>query len=82
MNKELDLFIKDKFKCTKEELVRLYKRDIINNGSFIIATGKGYQLNGIRNSRDQKWFINLQLDLNSTSDSCNYENVRIGEGIY
>jgi hypothetical protein len=82
MTNELEKFIQKNFKMSKDELVKKYSKVIIKSGSKIIKQTNDFELVGVRNSRDKRWSLNLMFDCNSTSQSVNYENVRIAQGVY
>lgn len=67
---------------TVEDLVLKYKKEIIKNGSLIIKEGQGFEICGVRNSRDKKWFINLLIDGNCSNQSVNYGHYHIAKGSY
>lgn len=78
----LDKFIQKEFKMTTKELVEKMSKRIIKNGSDIIKKTKEYELVGVRNSRDKKWFLKLMFDSNATSQSVNYDMITIAKGAY
>lgn len=79
---KLEKFIKKTFNLTKKELIEKYSKTIIKSGSKVIKQTKDYELVGIRNSREKKWFLDLIFDCNATSQSVNYETIRLGSGTY
>ena len=79
---ELEKFIKKTFNLTKKELIEKYSKIIIKSGSKVIKQTKDFELVGIRNSRDKKWFLDLMFDSNATIQSVNYQRIRLASGAY
>lgn len=69
-------------KLNKKELVNKYKDTIIKKGSKILQKTKDFEIVGVRNTRDRKWFIDVLVGQNTTKESVNYKRFRIAQGKY
>lgn len=69
-------------KSNKKELVSKYKDTIIKKGSKILQKTKDFEIVGVRNTRDRKWFIEVLVGQNTTKESVNYKRFRIAQGKY
>lgn len=69
-------------KLNKKELVSKYKDMIIKKGSKILQKTKDFEIVGVRNTRDRKWFIDVLVGQNTTKESVNYKRFRIAQGKY
>lgn len=67
---------------SKQEFINKYKQRVIKSGSFIIKRYKGLEICGVRNTRDKKWFLDIIINQNVTSESCNYKCITIAKGRY
>lgn len=79
-NKKLEKFLKENFKMTTNEFVTKYSKLIIKNGSKIIKHSKCYEVVGVRNTRNKYLSLYINIDMNATTQSCNYERVEIAWG--
>ena len=69
-------------KLNKKELVSKYKDTIIKKGSKTLQKTKDFEIVGVRNTRDRKWFIDVLVGQNITKESVNYKRFRIAQGKY
>lgn len=69
-------------KLNKKELVSKYKDTIIKKGSKTLQKTKDFEIVGVRNTRDRKWFIDVLVGQNTTKESVNYKRFRIAQGKY
>ena len=69
-------------KLNKKKLVSKYKDTIIKKGSKILQKTKDFEIVGVRNTRDRKWFIEVLVGQNATKESVNYKRFRIAQGKY
>ena len=69
-------------KLNKRELVNKYKDTIIKKGSKTLQKTKDFEIVGVRNTRDRKWFIDVLIGQNTTKESVNYKRFRIAQGKY
>ena len=69
-------------KLNKRELVSKYKDTIIKKGSKILQKTKDFEIVGVRNTRDRKWFMDVLVGQNATQESVNYKRFRIAQGKY
>ena len=74
--KALD-FLKEKKIDLKKQIELTIKR-----GSRIILKRKSYEIVGVRNTRDRKYFIEILIPMGVTSESCWCENIRVASGSY
>ena len=69
-------------KLYKKELVSKYKDTIIKKGTKTLQKTKDFEIVGVRNTRDRKWFIDVLVGQNTTKESVNYKRFRIAQGKY
>ena len=69
-------------KLNKRELVNKYKDTIIKKGSKTLQKTKDFEIVGVRNTRDRKWFMDVLVGQNATQESVNYKRFRIAQGKY
>jgi hypothetical protein len=79
-NENLNNFLKEKVKMTTKEFVEKYSKIIIKKGSKVIKKTKDFEIVGVRNSRDKFLSLYILIDMNATSQSCNYGRIDIAKG--
>ena len=76
-NKKVLNFLKEKKIDLKKQIELTIKR-----GSRIILKRKSFEIVGVRNTRDRKYFIEILFPMGVTSESCWNESIRVATGSY